>query len=47
MSEEKRVCDSCGKELQPGDSIVFTPDGSSAEKHLCMACFEKMGTASA
>jgi hypothetical protein len=40
--DEQRACDTCKKALKPGDCIVFTPDGSSTEKHLCMSCFEGM-----
>ena len=37
------TCESCGKELLAGGSIVFTPPESGArEKHLCLECFEKL-----
>ncbi|MBV9159760.1 MAG: hypothetical protein JO019_04155 [Candidatus Kaiserbacteria bacterium] len=43
----KNVCDNCSKELESGGAIVFTPEGSNAEKHLCMSCFEDLGKAEA
>ena len=44
MTDDKKTCDQCKKELDASGAVVFTPGGANAqEKRLCMACFEEMG----
>ena len=39
----ENVCNDCGKAIDKGGSVAFTPPESGAtEKHLCISCFEKM-----